>query len=479
MTQAKISPASRRRFQHAIVAGGSIAGLLAARVLADHFERVTVLERDSIGGHAESRTGVPQGRHLHALLLRGRMIVETLFPDITADLCDKGAMLLDAGEDIAWHHGGGWRTRPDFSFRVLSMSRPLLEGMIAQRVRALPNVTILEGARIRGLTSNGTGRITGIRLKGSEDRTPETTIGADLVVDALGRGSRMSRWLADLGLPTPRTELLPAEVAYATRMFERPAGSEARAMLVTGAPAPRSGGLFPIEGNRWLLTLIGFFQDSMPERDDDYLAFARALPTPAVWEFVRDLKPVSEITSFRFAGSQRRRYEELDRAPGGLIAIGDAVCSFNPVYGQGMTVSAVEAETLGTMLREAGHIDRFGPEFARGWFRRIAPVVDAAWGGVSIEDLRFPQLAYRRPMSLRPIQWYMSRMHQATHRSGAVTGQFYRVMNFLDPPTTLFRPGLMADVLFGGLMRPKASPSAQGSRTAYPALPASAGHGAG
>ena len=241
MTKAETSPASHRRFQHAIVAGGSIAGLLAARVLADHFERVTVLERDVIGGRAEPRTGVPQGRHVHALLLRGRMIIETLFPDITSDLCDRGAMLLDAGEDIAWHHSGGWRTRPDFSFRILSMSRPLLEGMIAQRVRELPNVTIVEGARIGGLVGDGNGRIAGIRLHGSEENGSETTVRADLVVDALGRGSRMSRWLADLGMPTPRTELLPAQVAYATRLFERPAGSEARAILVTGAPAPRRG----------------------------------------------------------------------------------------------------------------------------------------------------------------------------------------------------------------------------------------------
>jgi 2-polyprenyl-6-methoxyphenol hydroxylase-like FAD-dependent oxidoreductase len=446
---AQLSPISVRRFHHAIVAGGSIAGLLAARVLADHFDRVTLVERDPFEPSPEPRPGVPQGRHLHALLVRGREIIETLFPGVTADLCEAGGTLVDAGRDLAWHHAGGWRVGSSDRFDVLCLTRPLLESRIATRVRALPNVEVRGGVRATGLTGDEHGRVTGLRIRNAEGGGPETTLHGDLVVDALGRGSPMGRWVEELGFAPIPMEFLAARVAYATCLFDRPARLDPRPILVTGAPARRSGGIFPVEGNRWLMTLIGFFEESMPKTHDDFLAFARSLPATELWEAARRLTPVSDITAYRFAGSQRRFYERLEHVPGGLISLGDSVCSFNPVYGQGMTVAAVEANLLGTMIAEVNEAGDLGARFARAWFRRIASVIDVAWNGVCIEDLRFPQLAERRPLSLRPIQWYMERVHKATHRSPEVTTQFYRVMNFLDAPTTLFRPRLMRQVLFG------------------------------
>jgi 2-polyprenyl-6-methoxyphenol hydroxylase-like FAD-dependent oxidoreductase len=194
-------------------------------------------------------------------------------------------------------------------------------------------------------------------------------IAADLVIDATGRGSATPRWLAELGLAAPRTERLPASVAYASRTFRRPTREQGwRALIVSDAPGKRSGLVFPIEGDRWLVTLVGFLdQPAVPRDHDAFLAFARALPVPDLHEAIRAAEPLSGITTFRFAGSQRHRYEELARFPDGLIALGDAVCSFNPVYGQGMTVGAIEAELL-------------GPDFGRRWFRGVAPAVDAAYG---------------------------------------------------------------------------------------------------
>jgi 2-polyprenyl-6-methoxyphenol hydroxylase-like FAD-dependent oxidoreductase len=470
MKTSETSRSSSRRYRHAIVAGGSIAGLLAARVLAAHFERVTLIERDTLAPSPAPRPGVPQGRHLHALLVRGRAIVETLFPGITQDLREAGATLLNAGHQLAWHHAGGWRTRSDMEFGVLCMSRPLLESHIAGRVRALPNVTVLDATRIRGLTSDNDGRITGVRVRGTEDADDETQIAADLVVDALGRGSPMARWAQELGFAVPRTELLPARVAYATCMFHRPPTAAPRAMLVTGAPERCSGGIFPIEGGRWLMTQIGFFDEPMPRTHEECHAFARSLPAPDLAAFIRDLEPASDVVSYRFAGSQRRRFERVDHPPGGLIAVGDAVCSFNPVYGQGMTVSAIEAEALDGLLAEADPAEGFGPAFVRSWFDRITPIVKAAWDGVSLEDLRFPQLAARRPIAIRPLQWYMGRVHKATHHSPAVTTQFYRVMNFLDSPATLFRPAIAADVLFGRRRSAAADPAQDRRRVAPPEL---------
>ena len=220
------------------------------------------------------------------------------------------------------------------------------------------------------------------------------------------------------------------------------------------------------------MTLNGRFDEPVPRDHEAFLAFAGSLPAPDLHEALRDGEPLSEVVTYRFASSLRRRYEALDRLPQGLIALGDAVCSFNPMYGQGMTVSAVEAERLAAMLAGARRDGGLAPDFGPRWFHAIAPAIDGAWNAVSIEDLRFPELADRRPVRMRPLQWYITRVHRATHRSAAVTDQFYRVMNVLDPPTALFRPRILADVLFGGLAGSKRrARGAAGPSVPSPRLP--------
>jgi 2-polyprenyl-6-methoxyphenol hydroxylase-like FAD-dependent oxidoreductase len=188
----------------------------------------------------------------------------------------------------------------------------------------------------------------------------------------------------------------------------------------------------------------------MPTDHDGFLAYAQSLPAPDLHAAIRDLQPLSEIKRHRFVGSLRRRYERMREVPGGFIAIGDSVCSFNPIYGQGMTVAAIEAEALGEALTLAQAQGGLRPDFARAWFARIAPAVDAAWNGVLLEDFRFPELAAQRPSGMRPLQWYMRRVTRATHRSAYATDRFYRVMNFLAPPTTLFSPRMIFQALCAG-----------------------------
>jgi 2-polyprenyl-6-methoxyphenol hydroxylase-like FAD-dependent oxidoreductase len=450
----------RRPLGHAVVLGGSIAGLLAARVLSDHFEKVTILERDEMSEAPQPRKGVPQGNHLHALLVRGRMIADALLPGLSDELAASGAVRINAGRDFAWYCAGDWRTRHDNDLFFLSMSRPLLESRIDRRVRALPNVTIMNEVRVIGLQAIEGSRITGVRLAGLGRSAQTCVITADLVVDATGRGSAAPQWLNELGWPVPATELVGARVSYATRTFRRNTDrSDWGALVVTGKPSPRSGIIFPIEGDRWLVTLSGFSNEPMPQSDEAFLAYARSLVVPDLFETIRRCEPLSQIRHYRFAGSLRHCYERLGRVPEGLIVLGDAVCSFNPVYGQGMTVAAIEAEALGGLLAEVAAEGGLDAGFSKRWFQTIKPIVDAAWKGVVIEDFRLPELADQRPLHLRPMQWYMERVQRATHRSAYATQQFYRVMNFLDPPQRLFGPRMLCEVMLETLRAPPGRPS--------------------
>jgi 2-polyprenyl-6-methoxyphenol hydroxylase-like FAD-dependent oxidoreductase len=205
--------------------------------------------------------------------------------------------------------------------------------------------------------------------------------------------------------------------------------------------------MFPVEGDRWLVTLAAFFDNSAPQDHDGFLAYARSLTVPDLYHAIRNCEPVSGIRHYRFAGSVRKWFERLRCIPEGLIAIGDAVCSFNPVYGQGMTVAAIEAELLGSSLARAKAEGGFAAEFAARWFRGIAPIVDGAWGSVRLEDFSCPELAHECPLHLRLMQWYMGRVHRATQRSAFAADRFYRVMNFLEPGSRLFDRRMMAEVL--------------------------------
>jgi 2-polyprenyl-6-methoxyphenol hydroxylase-like FAD-dependent oxidoreductase len=383
--------------------------------------------------------------------MHGRERMEALLPGITGELRAARAVVVNAGAEVAWHSGGGWRVRHESELELLAMTRPLLESRIASRAGALPNVTVRHGTCVKAWLTDAERRVTGVRVGGA-GRGSEANLEADLVVDATGRGSATPERLGALGFDAPEAELLPARVAYSSCMFQRRPDLEPgwRALIVNGAPLKRNGIVFPVEGDRWLVTLAGFFDEPMPRDHAAFAAFARSLPVSDVHQAILASEPVSGMVSYRFPGSLRRRYERLERLPAGLIVLGDAVCSFNPVYGQGMTVAAAEADLLGRALDRARHRGGIGPEFGRRWFRDIKPTIDLAWDGVSLEDLRFPELATRRPARVRPLQWYMRRVTRATHRDARVTDQFYRVINFLDPPASLFRPRILAEVLRGG-----------------------------
>jgi 2-polyprenyl-6-methoxyphenol hydroxylase-like FAD-dependent oxidoreductase len=439
------------RHGHAIVIGASIAGLLAARVLADHFERVTVIDRDNLDENARHRRGVPQDRHAHALLSRGQHILGALFPDLVSDMVSRGATQYELGRDLRWHHFGVWKSPYEASLNSLSASRPFLEQEIRRRVRKLHNVALVGDTVVtRYLADWERARITGVCVRGRHAETLEDEVHADLVVDAGGRGSQTPQRLKELGYVRPREAHIRVGFEYATREFERPHGARNwLSLYVLALPPSRRGGLvLPIEGNRWIVTLFGARGDHPPADDEGFLKFAKSLPVPDLHDALVSARPVSDIATHHFPASQRRYYEELARFPAGLIVMGDALCSFNPIFGQGMTTGAMQAELLGECLRELDARRTPSLEALTCNFReRVARVVDQPWQLATSEDLRFPQTPGSRSLQLRFMHWYTARLNRAAGKSALITERFHRVTHLLAPRSTLFGGDVLAELL--------------------------------
>jgi 2-polyprenyl-6-methoxyphenol hydroxylase-like FAD-dependent oxidoreductase len=436
--------------RRAIVCGSGLAGLLAARVLSPHYDEVIILERDLCTGSMGARKGVPQGRHVHGLLPRGSAVIERLFPGLLGDLEADGATTGDLGADTLWFHFGGYKDRSRIGLVGHLQSRPLLEGHIRRRCLAQPNIRIREGWEVTGpLVDASRSAVIGVTARAMQGDVPDRIEG-DLVVDATGRGSQAGRWIEELGHAQPRETSVRVDLGYTTRLYRRRPYDLGGAKVCLIYPTPpddrRLAAALPIEGDRWIVTLAGWLGDHAPADEEGFLAFARSLAAPDIHDLVRTAEPVSGFMTYKFASSLRRHYEALDRLPRGFLVLGDALCSFNPVYGQGMTLAALEAEALECVLEEETS-RRDWTNLPRAFYQRSARPIDAAWSLAAGEDFRHPGVAGRRPSGYAAMSWYVGRVHEAVTADPEVQRVFYGVMDMTSSPAALLRPGIARRVL--------------------------------
>lgn len=430
---------------HAIVIGGSVSGLLTARVLADHFHHVTLIERDSYPTQMQFRSGVPQGRHLHVLLMRGLAILRQLFPTIDADFHAAGAVELDLECDAIAYMAQGWLPRKTSLYHTFSSTRPLIDWVLTQRVRALPNVQIMERGEVIDLLSNtGHQRVTGVMVRNRETGS-EHVMYADLVVDASGRSSRLPTWLEAMGYGTPQEHVVNSFLGYASRFYAPPSDWNADWKGVTiGAivpKVPRGGIIFPVEGDQWLVTFGGAARDYPPQDEAGFMAFARGLAHPLIADTLERATPLSPIYSYRRTENRVLQIEQLTRLPSGFVALGDAVCAFNPIYGQGISSAAIAAELLGQHLSTG---DRGSAMWSLDFQRSLAKQNAVIWTMATSEDVRYPTTEGGKPSRLDSFnQWYFQRVISIINRDAEAMDTLLRVIHLVDPPTALMKPRIL------------------------------------
>ena len=445
--------------RHAVVLGGSLAGLLAARVLSDHFEKVTLIERDVYPETPQTRRGIPQANHVHGLLLRGRQVLEELFPGLQDEMIAEGAPLLDMANDISWYTRAGWGIRFPSDFKVLAFTRPLLDFHVRRRIAENPRIKIMDNTEVLRLLPHSIfqNRVSGVLVcprAADSDRRVAKAIGADLVVDATGRASRAPRWLTELGYEPPEEMVVNAHLGYASRLYRIPENfnGDWTCAYVQSAPPQRKRGaiLFRVEGNRWLVTLVGGGRDYPPSDDAGFLEFARGLPVSTIYDAMRSAEPITPIKTHRGTENRLRRFERAQQLPDNFLLLGDAVCAFNPVYGQGMTIASLGAVTLRECLHEQERRYRDGSltGLSSRFMKQLAKVNKAPWLLATGEDYRYHETdGGSATLMTKFMHRYMEHVLDLSTRVVEVRKVLMEVFNILTPPTALFQPRVLFRVL--------------------------------
>ena len=442
----------------AVVIGGSIGGMLAARALADHFEKVVIVERDNPPKVAKPRRKVPQDRHIHVLLQSGQESLEKYFPGILEELETEGLNIIDSGLDIAWHHFGVWKKREETKLPMVLCMRYFLEHNVRQRMLEVENVEFKNRTVVDHLLTNeAQDRVTGLMIRGAirhVDRRQE--LHADLVVDASGRGSHMPHWLEEMGYKAPDKESFGIDLAYTSRMYRPPKNWERDFKIMVTYPRPpeqhRAGFISCVEKDLWCVSLNGYFGDHAPREEDGFLEFATKLPTQDIYDRIKDATPVSDIQRFVIPEARRYHYEKLRRFPEGVVVLGDAFCVLNPVFGQGMSIAALESVALGEEIarlrrKRGGSLDGLAKRF----FKRASGIVALPWLVSTTEDLRFAQTTGKRSVIVDFLNLYKSQLLELCSTNAHIQREFLKLVHMKNDLPSLLLPAVSLPAIWHGL----------------------------
>jgi 2-polyprenyl-6-methoxyphenol hydroxylase-like FAD-dependent oxidoreductase len=430
--------------QRAVVIGAGIAGLAAARALADSFAQVLILERDKLIPDAAPRIGVPQGKQPHALLVGGLRALTDQFPNFLDRFLKSGAVAYDYSK-ARWEIGGfDPLPQRDLGIPIYSASRPLIEFVVREELKQIHNVTLQEQSRVEGLTLSESGAINGARH--SAPGGVVHTASADLIVDASGRGVPTLKLLDAIGCAHPDTSSIGINIDYSTAIFAKPKDAPSDWLLLAtlpNAPKERHGGLImPIEGNRWMVTMSARHPQSPPPATDaEFLAHAQALRTKTLFNAIQNAERITAIARHRFTGSVRVHWERLSSLPRGLLLLGDAACHFNPLFGQGMTAAAQQAVVLKGLLATAA--DESDP---LGWlqsiyFKKLAEVLEAPWS-VAVSDLIYPETTGVRPATFERSMQFSAGLMRLAVQDPEIHKLMMEVQQLLKPSSVYNDPEL-------------------------------------
>jgi 2-polyprenyl-6-methoxyphenol hydroxylase-like FAD-dependent oxidoreductase len=436
--------------KQAVVIGAGMGGLTAAGALADRFEQVVVLERDTLPSEPTYRAGTPQARHVHALLLSGQRALSELFPGFEQDLARTGAVPLRAGLDVRIERPG-YDPFPqrDLGWYSYAVSRPTIERAVRRRVESRPNTTLSQRCRVQEVLASPNGEtVTGVRYENGNGASE--TIAADLVVDASGRGALTLALLQSIGRPLPEETTIGIDLGYATCVFAIPddASTDWKGVMTFGqAPQNSRGGLMlPLEGNRWMATIGGRHGDVPSGDAEGFLTYARALRTPTIYNAISHAKRLDGVARYGFPQSVRRHFERLDVFPVGLLPIGDAICRFNPVYGQGMSVAALEACLLQRLLERLAGGSNSIAGLAPAFFAEVQTLIETPWS-VATLDFVFPDTRGQRPADFETTLKFGIALTRLAAEDPAVHKLTAEVQNLLRPRSVYRNPALMQRVL--------------------------------
>jgi 2-polyprenyl-6-methoxyphenol hydroxylase-like FAD-dependent oxidoreductase len=431
--------------QHAVVIGGSLTGLMTARVLAEHFDAVTVLERDHIENRPMLHQSIPQGNHLHGLLLGGQQVMASLYPGFLDKLDTLGAVRCRTGTELVYYLPDGKafsvtgtvREPRDLGFDITCHSRGLLEHCVRQCTLEHTNITFASESTVQGLVYED-GRVCGVRYhQAGEDHT----VAADFVVDAGGRRSQAPRWLTELGFRAPEETTIGVDIAYASTKFRVPAAYDEpeRLLIFLGPPPdfPNGGIMEIIEHQTWHVTLVGRFGAYPPHDEAGFLAFAESLYTPKLYHLIKDAERVTDITYYRFPTSIQRHYERLTTFPNGFLVLGDAISSFNPVYGQGMSSAALQVQALQQLLTERTPGAQGLVGLAQSFFPQAAEIIVTPWTLAANQDLAYPRTQGERPPDLEERTQYFMDVDALTAEDNEVYRLLFEVLNLAKPLSVL------------------------------------------